>query len=72
MKGLCAFWSDEPGEVKDGVTPRGFRVDHLHELGWLESARATPLAREVALDLLTPLEQHGIRLSDEARASLFG
>lgn len=72
MKGLRAFWSDEPAEVKDGVTARGFRVDHLHELGWLESARATPLAREVAKELLVPLEQHGVRLSDEARASLFG
>jgi len=72
MKGLRAFWSGEPGEVKDGVTSRGFRVDHLHELGWLESARAIPLAREIALELLAPLEQHGVRLSDEARASLFG
>ena len=72
MKGLRSFWSEEPGQVKDGVTPRGFRVDHLHELGWLESARATPLAREVAEELLEPLERHGVRLSHEARASLFG
>ena len=72
MKGLHEFWSGEPGEVKDGVTARGFRVDHLHELGWLESARATPLAREVAEELLVPLERHGLRISDEARAAIFG
>lgn len=71
MKGLHSFWSDEPAEVKDGITSRGFRVDHLHELGWLESARATPLAREVAEELLEPLARHGIRLSAETRASLF-
>ncbi len=64
MKGLRAFWSGD-------VTTRGFRADHLHELGWLEAARAIPNARQVALDLLTPLERHGIRLGDEARASLF-
>ncbi|CAN5627094.1 hypothetical protein BH09MYX1_BH09MYX1_37430 [soil metagenome] len=72
MKGFFTFWSDEPAAVTDGMTSRGFRVDHLHELGWLESARATPIAREVAEELLVPLERHGIRLSDETRASLFG
>jgi hypothetical protein len=71
MKGLRAFWSGDPGSVKDGVTSRGFRVDHLHELGWLEAARAIPNAREAALELLVPLERHGIRLGDETRASLF-
>ena len=72
MRSFVTFWSGQPGDVKDGVTPGGLRVDHLHELGWLESARATPLAREVAEELLVPLERHGVRLSDEARASLFG
>ena len=64
MKGLRTFWSGEAGS-------RGFRVDHLHELGWLEAARAIPNAREVAIDLLAPLERRGIRLGDEVRASLF-
>jgi len=64
MKSLRPFWSGS-------ATSRGFRVDHLHELGWLEAARAIPNAREVAEELLVPLERHGIRLGDEARASLF-
>lgn len=72
LAGFRTFWSDEPGAVKDGITSRGFRVEHLHELGWLESARATPLAREVAEELLVPLARHGITLSDEARLDLFG
>ncbi len=72
LEGFRTFWSGTPGEVKDGVTPRGFRVEHLHELGWLESARATPLAREVAEGLLVPLEKHGVRVSEEARMALFG
>jgi hypothetical protein len=67
-----SFWADTPGAVKDGLTPRGFRVEHLHELGWLESARATPVARETAEALLVPLAKHGVRLSAEAHASLFG
>ncbi|HEY1960620.1 MAG TPA: hypothetical protein VGH28_33645 [Polyangiaceae bacterium] len=71
MRGLRPFWSGEPGAVKDGVTSRGFRVDHLHELGWLEAARAVPNAKAVAQDLLEPLERHGIVLADETRASLF-
>ncbi len=71
MKGLRPFWSGEPGAVKDGITARGFRVEHLHELGWLESARAIPNAREVAQELLEPLERYGIRLDAAVRASLF-
>jgi hypothetical protein len=47
------------------------RVDHLHELGWLESARAIPLAKRVAEQLLVPLERHGVVISTEARAELF-
>ena len=72
MKGLRVFWSGTPTTVAEGITSRGFRVDHLHELGWLESARAIPLAREVALDLLAPLARHGVCLGDAARTSLFG
>jgi hypothetical protein len=43
----------------------------LHELGWLEAARAIPNARTVAEELLVPLERHGICLGDEARAAIF-
>ncbi len=70
--GLRTFWSGTPSAVVDGVTARGLRVEHLHELGWLESARAMPLAREVAQGLLTPLERHGVTIGSETRASLFG
>ncbi len=71
MMDLRTFWTGTPSAVKDGVTQRGFRVDHLHELGWLESARATPHAREVAMQLLVPLERYGLRIRDEVRTSLF-
>ena len=54
-----------------GVTGRGFRVEHLHELGWLESARAQPLAKKVAEELLSPLGKRGVLISAEARAALF-
>jgi hypothetical protein len=64
MTSLRTFWSGD-------AASRGFRADHLHELGFLEAARAIPNARKVAEDLLVPLERHGIRIGDEARASLF-
>ena len=66
------FWAGEPSPVVDGVTKRGFSVAHLHELGWLESARSMPLAKEVAESLLAPLEGYGVTISAEARASIFG
>ncbi len=69
---FAPFWTGEASPVADGITSRGFRVDHLHELGWLESARAQPLARRVAQDLLDPLARHGVHISDSARTTLFG
>ena len=69
---LSAFWTGEPSPVTQGITSRGFRVDHLHELGWLESARSQPLAKEVAMDLLEPLAKRGVKISREVHANLFG
>jgi hypothetical protein len=58
--------------VKDGVTEEGYRVDEIHELGWLESARFAPLAREVVeSDTLAPLAKFGVVLSADERARLF-
>jgi hypothetical protein len=71
LRGLAEFWKADISPVKDGVTSRGFRIDHLHELGWLESARAIPLAREVAQKLLEPLAERGVAISSTARAELF-
>ena len=71
LTALSTMWSGPRATVKDGITSRGFRVDHLHELGWLESARALPLARDVAAELLEPLERHGVVIGDEVRRSLF-
>lgn len=72
LSGLRVFWRGTPSAVVDGVTARGFPVKHLHELGWLESARAMLLAREVAEGLLAPLERYGVMIGADTRASLFG
>lgn|GEM_PF-4461893 len=72
LSGLRVFWRGTPSAVVDGVTARGFPITHLHELGWLESARAMPLAREVAEGLLAPLERYGVMIGADTRASLFG
>jgi hypothetical protein len=71
MRGLSSLWLRAPNPVKDGITSNGFSIEHLHELGWLESERAFPHARSVALDLLVVLERHGIRLGAASRAALF-
>jgi hypothetical protein len=53
------------------VTSEGFRVEHLHELGWLESARAVPLAHAVVdEDILAPMAKLGIVLTPEERRGL--
>jgi hypothetical protein len=65
MKNLSPLWSGTARAAS------GLCAEHLNELGWLESARALPHARAVALDLLVPLERHGVVLSSEVRAELF-
>ena len=71
LEGLSSMWLRAPNVVESGVTSNGFRVDHLNELGWLESSRAFPTARAAALQLLVPLEEHGIHLDAATRTSLF-
>lgn len=57
--------------MRDGVTSEGYRVDDLHELGFLESKLAVPLARKmVEEDILVPLAALGIILPEGERAGL--
>lgn len=47
--------------VRDGFTEEGYSVDHIHELGSLESERFVPLAKKVMReDVLAPLARRGI------------
>jgi hypothetical protein len=61
IRGLEGFWKRDVARADEGKTPQGWRLEDLHELGWLEAARAVPLARDVVLeDVIPPLASFGI------------
>ncbi len=71
LEGLAPFWRRPTSPAVDGVTREGWRVEDIHTLGWLESARFVALARKVvAEDILAPLAAIGIVVSGEDRARL--
>jgi hypothetical protein len=71
LAGHAPYWRRKTSEVREGVTREGVRVEDLHELGWLESARAVPLARKVVEeDVLAPLAKLGIAITADERQGL--
>jgi hypothetical protein len=71
LEGFAPFWRRAASPAVGGVTREGWRVEDIHALGWLESARFAALARKVvAEDILAPLAEIGIVVSDEDRARL--
>jgi hypothetical protein len=71
LTGHAIFWRRSVKSAGDGNARPAYRVEDLHELGWLESPLAVPLARKVVEeDILPPLAQLGITLSDEERRAL--
>jgi hypothetical protein len=71
LEGLSPLWRVRPTPIVDGKTRDGWRVDDLHALGWLESARMVVLARDVVRrDVLAPLDALGIVVPHEDRDRL--
>jgi hypothetical protein len=71
LEGLARYWRHAPSAVTDGVTEEGYRVEDIHALGWLESSRYVPLAREVVTrDVLEPLARIGVVVAEDDRARL--
>jgi hypothetical protein len=57
------LWDRLHSRVVDGVTSEGFLVEHVNELGWMESHRYGELARDsVERCVRGPLAKHGIRV----------
>jgi len=53
------------GRAEDGVTPEGFLVRHIHELGWMEASEYAAVARRAVNDrVVARLARHGIEVSD--------
>jgi hypothetical protein len=71
LEGLAPFWRRKPSPVTGGATSEGWKLDDLHTLGWLESARFVELARKVVSeDILGPLAAIGIVVPGDDRARL--
>ncbi len=61
LEELARYWRHAPSKVTNGVTSEGYRIDDIHALGWLESSRSMPLAREVVTrEIFEPLARVGI------------
>ncbi|HEX7665553.1 MAG TPA: hypothetical protein VF407_13600 [Polyangiaceae bacterium] len=68
LKSVAPFWKPK----KPFVDPPPWSSDHLQALGWLGPKRFAPIAREVVLrDVVEPLKEIGIELTDEERRELF-
>jgi hypothetical protein len=56
------LWENLRSRVVDGVTTEGYRIEHVHELGWMEASAYQALAREtVVAAVKEPLASYGIR-----------
>jgi hypothetical protein len=57
------LWERLHSTVVDGVTSEGFLIEHVNEMGWMESQRYGELARKsVDRCVRGPLAKHGIRV----------
>jgi len=58
---LKPFWQRRISKTNAGVTEEGWKVDDIHALGWLESEKMVPLARQVVTkDIVPALAGYGI------------
>lgn len=58
------LWQRLQSRVTDGVTSEGFSIEHVHELGWLESTAYRALALEtIERSVQAPLARYGIRVT---------
>jgi hypothetical protein len=64
LAGYVPLWERLRSRVVDGVTSEGFQLEHVRELGWMESQEYAALARASAADAVrAPLLRHGIELA---------
>lgn len=69
---FAPYWQRLSSRVEGGVTTEGYRLEHVRELGWMESSDYARVAREaVRSDIVEPLARFGIVLPiDEVDALL--
>ncbi|MDB4936835.1 MAG: hypothetical protein JWP87_3807 [Labilithrix sp.] len=58
---LATVWQARTSVAKEGVTSEGFLVEHVHELGFLDSESFVARSRAcIARDIVPPLAERGI------------
>jgi hypothetical protein len=71
LRGLSPLWQRLRSEARDGKTSEGFLLDHVYELGWMDSESYGKRAREAVVErVVQPLARHGIVLSEQDVASV--
>lgn len=64
LEAYTPIWEKLGSVVKDGVTSEGFRIEHVHELGWMEASAYRVLAIRTVEDAVrAPLARAGIRMA---------
>ena len=67
LRTFTVYWRRPKGPTKDGLTPDGYRIEHVHELGWMEAnAYAARAKRAVRVAIVAPLERMGIAIDRKA------
>jgi hypothetical protein len=58
------LWQRLTSRVENGMTSEGYRLEHVHELGWMESTAYRALALEtIERAIRAPLARFGIRVT---------
>lgn len=61
---LSPLWQRLTSRVENGMTSEGYRLEHVHELGWMESTAYRALALEtIERAIRAPLARFGIRVT---------
>ena len=67
MRIFQPYWQRLRSQTKDGITTEGYRIEHVRELGWMESVLYARTAREAMRDqAMAPLARYGIVHDEEA------
>jgi hypothetical protein len=65
------YWRRLRSQTRQGVTSEGFSIEHVRELGWMESPAYAAAAREAMRDrVMAPLSRYGIALDEQACEAL--
>ena len=63
------IWENLHSEVRDGVTSEGFRIEHVHDMGWMALRDYQRTARRTLREeVIAPLKERGIDVRPHTNA----